>query len=235
MQNIEKNIRTLRKQQGLKQEELAEKLFVTRQTVSNYENGRTMPDLDMLVKLAEVFATDVNTLIYGPPIPEARLRERKRMLISTILLVLLAAASAVLRRYFAALAAKTFRIEPQIFLSLLLDPALMLFLGWWAMQAVCLVLKAKPPTAPWVFWTRRGLAALLLLNVLLILPFIIWLAAALNQALTQDSISMFFPRIPVYTRLLTLTVRVAYDYPGVYVFFGVLLRLLGFPKERQSP
>lgn len=39
MRDIGKNIRDLRQQSHLTQEELAERLFVTRQTISNYENG----------------------------------------------------------------------------------------------------------------------------------------------------------------------------------------------------
>ena len=39
MRDIGKNLKQLREQKGLKQEQLAELLFVTRQTVSNYENG----------------------------------------------------------------------------------------------------------------------------------------------------------------------------------------------------
>ena len=41
MRDIGKNIRDLRKRQNMTQDELAARLFVTRQTVSNYENGRT--------------------------------------------------------------------------------------------------------------------------------------------------------------------------------------------------
>lgn len=54
MANIGKNITKLRKRQGLTQDELAEKLFVTRQTVSGWENGRTQPGLDVLGELADV-------------------------------------------------------------------------------------------------------------------------------------------------------------------------------------
>lgn len=39
MANVGKNIRILRTKKGMTQDELAEKLFVSRQTVSNYENG----------------------------------------------------------------------------------------------------------------------------------------------------------------------------------------------------
>ena len=58
MRDIGKNIRDLRQQKHLTQEELAEQLFVTRQTVSNYENGRTRPDVDQILRLAEIFDTD---------------------------------------------------------------------------------------------------------------------------------------------------------------------------------
>lgn len=45
MRDIGKNIRTLREKKGMTQEELAQALFVTRQTVSNYETGRSRPDI----------------------------------------------------------------------------------------------------------------------------------------------------------------------------------------------
>ena len=67
MRDIGKNIRDLRQQKHLTQEELAERLFVTRQTVSNYENGRTRPDVDQILRLAEIFDTDANAVLYGPP------------------------------------------------------------------------------------------------------------------------------------------------------------------------
>ena len=72
MRDIGKNIRDLRQQKHLTQEELAERLFVTRQTVSNYENGRTRPDVDQILRLAEIFDTDANAVLYGPPVPEGR-------------------------------------------------------------------------------------------------------------------------------------------------------------------
>lgn len=53
MANISKNIKRLRKENNLTQDALAEKLFVTRQTVSYWETGRNQPTLDMLGDLAE--------------------------------------------------------------------------------------------------------------------------------------------------------------------------------------
>lgn len=52
MASISKNIKKLRKENNLTQETLSEKLFVTRQTVSYWETGRSQPTLDMLGDLA---------------------------------------------------------------------------------------------------------------------------------------------------------------------------------------
>ena len=72
MRDIGKNIKLLRQRQNMTQDELAEALFVTRQTVSNYETGRSRPDVEMLLKVAEVLDVDANTLLYGPEIPQSR-------------------------------------------------------------------------------------------------------------------------------------------------------------------
>lgn len=53
MASISKNIKRLRKENNLTQDALAEKLFVTRQTISYWETGRNQPALDMLGDLAE--------------------------------------------------------------------------------------------------------------------------------------------------------------------------------------
>ena len=53
MRDIGKNIRDLRIRENMTQDELAEKLHVTRQTVSNYETGRSRPDVDMLTHIAQ--------------------------------------------------------------------------------------------------------------------------------------------------------------------------------------
>ena len=53
MANVGKNIRRLRNEKRMTQDELAEKLFVSRQTISNYETGKSNPNIDMLLKIAE--------------------------------------------------------------------------------------------------------------------------------------------------------------------------------------
>lgn len=57
------NLKSLRKAKGLSQKELAIKLSVVRQTVSKWENGISVPDAEMLIKIAEVLDSTVNILL----------------------------------------------------------------------------------------------------------------------------------------------------------------------------
>ena len=65
------NLKTLRKQRGFTQEELAARLNVVRQTVSKWEKGLSVPDADMLIRLAEILETTVSTLL-GSAIPDEK-------------------------------------------------------------------------------------------------------------------------------------------------------------------
>ena len=59
-------IRRLRTGKGLSQDELAEKLFVTRQAVSRWENGETTPNPETLKQLSRLFDVSINTLLGAP-------------------------------------------------------------------------------------------------------------------------------------------------------------------------
>lgn len=50
---------------ALSQDALAEKIYVSRQTISNWENGKSYPDVNSLVLLSEVFGTSIDNLIKG--------------------------------------------------------------------------------------------------------------------------------------------------------------------------
>ena len=63
------NLKALRKARGMTQEELAARLHVVRQTVSKWEKGLSVPDAELLIRLAEVLDTTVGQLL-GADIPE---------------------------------------------------------------------------------------------------------------------------------------------------------------------
>ena len=57
------NLKTLRKQNGFSQEELASKLHVVRQTISKWEKNLSVPDADTLIRLAEILEVSVSELL----------------------------------------------------------------------------------------------------------------------------------------------------------------------------
>ena len=59
-------LRELRTQKGLTQEELAEKVYVTRQAVSRWENGDTVPNTETLKVLSKFYGVSINTLLGSP-------------------------------------------------------------------------------------------------------------------------------------------------------------------------
>ena len=60
---LNENLKQLRKSKGLSQEELAIRLNVVRQTISKWEKGISVPDADMLIKIADIFEVSVSTKI----------------------------------------------------------------------------------------------------------------------------------------------------------------------------
>ena len=76
-----------RKQAGLSQEALAEKLYVSRQTISNWETGKTYPDVQSLVLLATIYHTTVDVLIHDDvgEIQRRGMQQRTRWLMIGVL------------------------------------------------------------------------------------------------------------------------------------------------------
>ena len=60
-----KNIVYYRKKQKITQEELAERLYVSRQTISRWENDSVFPDVETIIKLCELFDCNMDTLVRG--------------------------------------------------------------------------------------------------------------------------------------------------------------------------
>lgn len=69
-------IARLRKEQGLTQEALGEKLSVTNKTVSRWENGNYMPDIQLLVPLGEALGISVNELLAGERLSDEQFRKQ---------------------------------------------------------------------------------------------------------------------------------------------------------------
>ena len=73
---VGKFIAELRKEQGLTQEALGQKLGVTNKTVSRWETGAYMPDIELLVPLGEILGVSVNELLAGERLSDEQFRKQ---------------------------------------------------------------------------------------------------------------------------------------------------------------
>lgn len=73
-------LRELRKEKELTQEQLAEKFGVSSRSVSRWENGNTMPELGILVELADYYEVDIKEIIDGERKSESMEKEEKETL-----------------------------------------------------------------------------------------------------------------------------------------------------------
>ena len=62
---IGKFLQQLRKEKGLTQEQLAEQFYIARRTVSRWETGSNLPDLDLLIELSDFYAVDLREILNG--------------------------------------------------------------------------------------------------------------------------------------------------------------------------
>lgn len=97
---VSTQIKEHRNSQGLTQEQLAEKVYVSRQTISNWETGKNYPDLQSLLLLSTVFDITLDQLVKGDlPMMKEEIRqediERMNRLSALLTLLLVACACAV--------------------------------------------------------------------------------------------------------------------------------------------
>ena len=70
-------IKSLREQNGITQDDLAERLYVTRTAVSKWENDKGLPSIDTLKRIAELFGVTLDELVSDDAVKNARLAEDK--------------------------------------------------------------------------------------------------------------------------------------------------------------
>ena len=144
MRDIGKNIKQLRQMKNMTQDELAEKLFVTRQTVSNYEIGRTRPDVEMLTKIAEILDVDIHVLLYGLPEPVRRKKEAIKTCVAVTVVILLFAANLYLGKAAKEYQGMTYDSSPLLWVTVALNPIVYFAAGWALLQTLGTFTKLVP-------------------------------------------------------------------------------------------
>ena len=170
MNNVAGNIRKHRVERGLTQDALAERLHVTRQAVSNWENGKNQPDLDMLEAVAAALEVEVAALFGegGPAMPSYP-RFQKKAVIGVVILgivtLFLLLDRLFLDPYLLALRARTVNVRPDLLNGLLVLPLCRLAAGMLLPAAVSLRYDVR---------AKGGLRLVLrILPFLLVLPMVL--------------------------------------------------------------
>ena len=88
-EKIGKYIYELRIKNNLTQKDLADKLSITSQAVSKWENGRGIPDIEQLNKLSEIFNVDIKEIINGEDNKKEPKKNKKKYLILGIIILLI--------------------------------------------------------------------------------------------------------------------------------------------------
>ena len=170
MRDIGANIRHARVCRHLTQDDLAQTVHATRQTISNYETGRSRPDVETLQRLADALGVELTELLDGAPSADARRAALRRLCLMGAVALMLAGLwiylhTVCLRQYqrgdMAPLAA-----------MLITEPLLLCALAWTLLQALRMVTRLRPRrAAPWVrplVWALFGLClAILVVSVVL--------------------------------------------------------------------
>lgn len=232
MRDIGKNIKSIRQAKGMTQDAIAEALFVTRQTVSNYENGRSRPDLDTLLRISKVLETDVNTIIYGPPIPQSKKDGYKWLAISAGVLFVVSILYFILTCLFPKETSYGYGLSVRVINKLTLLPMVMFVLGWFLMQCLSTFSNLQQIRPEKSKALRIIALTVFVLIVVIPIPYIIFYAVGGYRSYVYHSVSMHFPYIPVYQEVYRAIEMVIYKTPFVYTILGSLSWLLSLPNTR---
>lgn len=170
---IGRNCRRLRQRAGLTQEELAERLHVTRQAVSAWETEKNRLDAETLVVLAEALGADVQELLYGPGVVQAPFaRYQRRYLLcaalSAVVVIAWLVMEVTLKPYLIRQAARTFIPYPGMAYFLTVPPLGVLGLGCLIPSLASLWVDIRVRSTP----VRRVLLAL---GLLALCYYLVWM------------------------------------------------------------
>jgi transcriptional regulator with XRE-family HTH domain len=95
---IEKQLKDARANAGMTQEQVAEKIMVSRQTISNWENGKSLPDIISIINLSNLYQISIDELVKGDKRMQEKLekdaniaKDNKRLILTTAIILFVTA------------------------------------------------------------------------------------------------------------------------------------------------
>ena len=214
--SIGNNIKKFREMNHMTQDDLANRLFVTRQTISNYENERSRPDLDMLVKIADALNVDIKDIIYGKDSIYQKI-VKKHLLYGIIVLLAL-----VLIIYIVSNLNVSNYMEIQINLwnKITLFPLVCIVCGWCSIQLFQICFQIRTYSFRFMKISKYMLWILS----------IFWLFVVIIPVVFDAFININFPSW--YNWLFYYVMAYNYFSYGLFIIYGALLGCL-FDKNHE--
>lgn len=211
MTNIAKNIKKLRNVANMTQEELAERLHVTRQAISSWENGKNQPDVQTLEAIAKEFGVTIEEVIYGTK----SVRNRKKLIVRVIILAAITLVCFVILYHVGQLIsdwiAMNYIVWPKILYLALLRPVVYVLIGTTVGSFVSVF-------ASFAIKKQKNRRICVALGIVIAVGLSLW------------GLSYFHTSIPITNILSNIGLKIAFNTPVVYIVPGILL-WLGVSKE----
>ena len=230
MSTVSKNIKAIRIKKKITQEDAANKLFVTRQTISNWETGKSQPDIDMLIKIAEVLETDITSLIYGQPDMLYRKKTKLRVIIPAVILILLSVVYYFINKEVTELINLKYSYFPRLYLQLLYLPLFWILFGWTLVQSLSLTGAIR--LSDWKYKKALGIVSvgIVILYFLLMLPSYIEGVKIIFQIYQTNKNPDLYPNglyinyhIPYILNVIEqYIIKLVYNQPIIFIIPGIL-------------
>ena len=244
MRDIGKNIRDLRTAKGITQDALAEKLFVTRQTVSNYENGKSRPDIDMIARISEVLECEVNDIIYGTSNNIRKKQEHTKLAVGAVVSFVLIALYEFIYPVVSQIKFTNYFVAPAFFVQLTLLPLTWLFIGWTIMQLAGTAFKTRIAVPKWTKYLKYALIVFIVLFftavIIAVLPTAVENLIFLERR-KAGTVTEYVSNIPpqftsicqhILSHFIYLFIFPKNLITPVFLSSGILLWLCEFPKTK---
>lgn len=241
MSALFENIKAIRLKRKLTQEEMAAKLSVTEQTVSDWESGESQPDIDMLIRIADTLGSDITTLINGLPDPELRKKDKKHLIVAVGILLILSISLYFLIPLAAKMRLNFMATEPTVLIQICLLPLFWLVLGWTIMQGIGVLGVVKRVKSKSSKAIHIACLSIVLIYVSLMLPFTIETINCFIQSLKYQQNPALFPdgfqysyNIPLFWQNIELKVmNFCYNRSAIFIIPSMIF-WLSKPIKQKS-
>ena len=227
--SIGTHIKQLRIEKRLSQEALAASIFVTRQTISNYETGRSHPDLQII---SEALDVDILHLLYGKTAPKEKQASKKKTIIFASISAALLIITLLLSVYTSILKQTRLIVIPNLMVRLFLIPLALSALGATLIQAIDYFFIIGKQKSKLLLTGRFAMVTFISMNLIFVLPYVILCGYVFIQVISgRGTISMIIPGIPFLKQISYFFLTLMYRFPYLYIFIGMALWLF-YPEKR---